>query len=60
MTSPIILKKKSLLVTLLIDLLTIGEDGETCYTWYRWLLSVAKVPNRWKHIIKQWGVIINM
>ena len=30
-------------------------DDQTYYTWYRWLLSVAKVPDRWKHIIKQYG-----
>ena len=53
MISPIILKKMSLLVALLMYLLTTGGDGQTCYTWYRWLLSVAKVPDRRKHIIKQ-------
>ena len=50
MTSPIILKKMTLLVALLMDLLTTGGDGQT-----RWLLSVAKVPGRWKYIIKQYG-----
>ena len=45
-------KKMSLLVALLMDLLTTGGDGQT---WYRWLLSVAKVADRWRHAIKQYG-----
>ena len=47
--------KMPLLVVLLKHLLATGGDGQTCYTWYRWFLatSVAKVPERWKHSIKQ-------
>ena len=48
-------EKMSLLVALLMDLLTTGGYGQTCYTRLRWLLSVAKVPDRWKHVIKQYG-----
>ena len=39
-------KKMSLLVALFMDLLTTGGggggDGQTCYTWYRWLLKVVQ------------------
>ena len=31
--------KMPLLAALLTHLLAIGGDGETCYTWYRWLHS---------------------
>ena len=48
-------EKMSLLVVLLMDLLTTRGDCQTYYIWYRSLLSVAKIPARWKHIIKQYG-----
>ena len=32
-------RKIPLLVVLLTHLLAAGGDGQTCYTWYRWLLS---------------------
>ena len=38
-TLPIILEKMPLLVALLTHLQATGGDGQTCYTWYRWLLS---------------------
>ena len=31
--------KMPLLVAFLTHLLAKGGDGQTCYTWYRWLLS---------------------
>ena len=31
--------KMPLLVALLTHILAIGRNGQTCYTWYRWLLS---------------------
>ena len=31
--------KMPLLVGLLMYLLATGADGQTCYTWYRWMLS---------------------
>ena len=32
--------KMLLLVALLLHLLATGGDGQTCYTWYRWLQPV--------------------